>query len=353
MDPLSQAALGAAAAAAAAPRQTLRTAAVVGALAGMAPDLDVWIRSEQDPLLFLEVHRQFTHAFAFIPVGAALVALACWPWVRRRIDVRTLLLASGLGFATHGLLDACTSYGTQLLWPFSDERIAWNLVAVVDPLLTIGLVAGVALALRTRRRRHAAAALAWVALVLGVGFAQRERAASLALRLAAERGTPDARIIAKPSFANGLVWKTLAVTADEIRADAFRLGVSPLHYPGDAVPRLDRARDLPWLAAESRAARDLERFRRFSGDVLALDPSDPTRVIDGRYSMVPNRIDALWGIAFEPADAEAPPRFFSERRPTAPERGALLAMLRGLPPDAIELRPARSSPGSGWQPRQK
>ena len=41
------------------------------------------------------------------------------------------------GYATHGLLDACTSYGTVLFWPFSNERLTWNNISIVDPLLTI------------------------------------------------------------------------------------------------------------------------------------------------------------------------------------------------------------------------
>ena len=39
----------------------------IGALAGMAPDLDVLIYSNSDSLLFLEFHRQFTHSLFFIP----------------------------------------------------------------------------------------------------------------------------------------------------------------------------------------------------------------------------------------------------------------------------------------------
>jgi len=34
---------------------------MLGFLSGMAPDLDILIRSSTDPLLSLEYHRQFTH----------------------------------------------------------------------------------------------------------------------------------------------------------------------------------------------------------------------------------------------------------------------------------------------------
>ena len=40
---------------------------------------------------------------------------------------------STLGILTHGFLDACTSYGTSLFWPFSSTRVSWNVISIVDP----------------------------------------------------------------------------------------------------------------------------------------------------------------------------------------------------------------------------
>ena len=74
MDPISQGAIGAAFAQSATSAEKIRAYAIFGCLAGMAPDLDVFIQSSTDPLLFLEYHRHFTHALIFIPFGAALVA---------------------------------------------------------------------------------------------------------------------------------------------------------------------------------------------------------------------------------------------------------------------------------------
>jgi hypothetical protein len=86
MDPLTQGTLGAALPQATAGRARMGLATLAGFAGGMAPDLDVLIRSSEDPLLFLEYHRQFTHSLVFIPVGAAVVAAllwAGWGWRRR------------------------------------------------------------------------------------------------------------------------------------------------------------------------------------------------------------------------------------------------------------------------------
>ncbi len=42
-----------------------------------------------------------------------------------------------LAFLTHALLDACTAYGTQLFYPFSDYRVSLNVISVVDPFYTV------------------------------------------------------------------------------------------------------------------------------------------------------------------------------------------------------------------------
>ena len=117
MDPISQGAIGAALATAThTRRKKMLTVALLGMLAGMAPDLDVLMQSPTDPLLFLEYHRQFSHSLVFIPIGALLVA---WPlfkfFARKVLTWRETYLACLAGYATHGLLDACTSYGTQFV----------------------------------------------------------------------------------------------------------------------------------------------------------------------------------------------------------------------------------------------
>ena len=137
MDPLSQGTVGAAFAQSTANKDNLLKIGVIGFLAGLAPDLDVVIQSSTDPILFLEYHRQFTHSLFFIPFGSLIVALLIFPLVKRSMNFKTVYLASLLGYATHGLLDACTSYGTQLFWPFSNERVTWNNISIIDPLFTI------------------------------------------------------------------------------------------------------------------------------------------------------------------------------------------------------------------------
>ncbi len=328
MDPITQGAVGAAVAASAARRDETRWAALLGGLAGMAPDLDVLIRSSADPLFFLEAHRHFSHALSFVPVGALACAGLAWPLVRGRLSFARAFLYCLLGFATHGLLDACTSYGTHLVWPFADTRVAWRIVSVVDPGVTLPMAGLAVAAVIQRQPRWARLACAWLALLLSLGALQRSRAESHAARVAEGRGHTATRLQAKPSFGNLWLWKTLYEVDGRFRVDAVRLLARPTAFAGDEIAVLDPARDLPWLDPESRQARDLERFRRFSDGFVAIAPGEPDRVIDVRYSMVPNQIDGLWGIELDrAASPDAHVRFFTSRRPSAEERAALRRML--------------------------
>jgi inner membrane protein len=335
VDPVSQGALGAALSQSVAGRRRVVLAGLLGMLGGLAPDLDVLIRSEQDPLLFLEYHRQFTHALVFIPVGAWLCAVVAHGFVRRHLRFRETWLYCGLGYATHGLLDACTSYGTQLLWPFSDARIAWNHIAVIDPLFTLPLLGLVVAAALRRRPRLAAYGLLWAAVYIGLGAAQSWRVEARAQALAHARGHAPQLLTVKPSFGNILMWKSIYAAEGYFHVDAIRAGWTLTVWPGARTPQLDPARDLPWLDPTSRQARDLERFRWFSAGYIAQPDDDPHKVVDIRYSMLPNEIDALWGIRLDPAAAPADPvAFFVNRRATAAQRTELWAMLRGMEPSA-------------------
>ncbi|MBY0510785.1 MAG: metal-dependent hydrolase [Rhodospirillaceae bacterium] len=316
MDLVTQGVLGAALSQASAKRPQIRLAGFCGFLAGMAADLDVLIRSSSDPLMFLEYHRHFTHALAFIPVGGFLSALVVYALIRKRggLTFAETFLYCTLGYATHALLDACTTYGTSLLWPFSAARVAWNVVAVVDPLVTVPLTVLILVSLFKRNPVYARAALAWVVLYLGAGAWQHSRALDTAREIAAARGHAPTRVEAKPSFANILVWRTIYDTPDSFYVDAVRTGIVAKVFEGTFAPKLDTARDLPWLSPDSQQAKDIERFRFFSDGFIARDPAHDNRIIDIRYSFAPNDIRALWSIELSPdAPPEAHARYLTHR----------------------------------------
>ena len=298
MDPISQATVGAAFAQSTANKKNILSISVIGFLAGLAPDLDVLIRSSTDPILFLEYHRQFSHSLFFIPFGALIVTLFLYPWFRKSISLKTVYLASFLGYATHGLLDACTSYGTLLFWPFSNERITWNNISIIDPLFTIPILILVGTAIKTRKRLFSYFAIGWVAFYLSLGFVQYDRAFEAANKLALSRGHNPERLTLKPSFGNLILWKSIYQHEEDFYVDAIRTLQSSTWCLGESIRIFDYQFHLPNLKKDSQQRKDIERFRWFSQDYLGFD-EEKNLVTDVRYSMIPNQIAPMWGLVID------------------------------------------------------
>lgn len=332
MDPITQGALGAALpqAVATTRKGAVALAGMFGFLAGMAADLDVLIRSVEDPLLFMEYHRQFSHSLVFIPVGGLISAAILHFLFGRRLQLsfgRTLLFCT-LGYGTHGLLDFMTSYGTMLFWPFSEQRFAASIISIIDPLMTLPIIGLVILAGLRRTPLFARLALVWAGVYLTLGAVQHNTALQMAEATAAARGHAIERLTVKPTFGNILVWRSVYESKARFYVDGLRAGIAPVVYPGTSIARLDPARDFPWLTPESQQYRDLLRFDGFSQGYVARNPDAPDAVIDVRYSFLPNTIGALWSIALTPdATPDQHVRYQTNRRSARASMAKLWQMI--------------------------
>jgi membrane-bound metal-dependent hydrolase YbcI (DUF457 family) len=109
-------------------------AATLGAI---FPDIDVLADAiSRDPLAIVKYHRGITHSFFGLPFFAAGLA-----WLTRRLARRwkletpswaMLMLIYGVGIASHIVLDGMTSFGTRMWTPFSQRRVAWDLLFIID-----------------------------------------------------------------------------------------------------------------------------------------------------------------------------------------------------------------------------
>jgi inner membrane protein len=306
MDPITHVLLGASLGYAAFGKKLGRTAATSAGLAAFAPDADIFIRSATDPLLAIEYHRGFTHALVFAPVGAALVASI---WILRsrwRPQALALWLCCLIGYVSHSLLDAATSYGTQLLWPFSNVRAGWDLISIIDPIFTLALLMGLVLALVLKQIRFAALALAVGAAYLVLGGVQHARAAAAQKQLAARRGHTIERFEVMPTLANNLVWRALYVHAGKIYSDRIRVGwfSGATVVEGWALPLVTET-ELTEAERARNQQRSFERFNWFSEGWVARKPGDDSVFGDMRYSLSTEAFDPIWGIRFTASEAPA------------------------------------------------
>ncbi len=170
MDSITQAVLGAAVGQAGFHKSLGRKALLWGALIGMAPDLDVLIRSPSDPFLNLIHHRGVTHSLWFGPVFGPVIGYALWRFYSK---IHPLSSWVGLGIwalLTHPLLDVFTVYGTQLLAPFSSHRFSFSGVSVIDPIYTGILSLCLVFGVIKWRQKYLASMMAYGGLLITSGY---------------------------------------------------------------------------------------------------------------------------------------------------------------------------------------
>jgi len=143
VDSITQAALGAAIGETMFGEKAGSKAAAASALIATLPDLDVILHLFYSPLEMLSIHRGISHSILFSVAGAFLVAyiLSRFKWTSE-INWKQLWLFAWLALFTHILLDAFTTFGTQLLLPFSNYRVGFDSINVVDPIYTLPLLIG-------------------------------------------------------------------------------------------------------------------------------------------------------------------------------------------------------------------
>ncbi|HUH74660.1 MAG TPA: metal-dependent hydrolase [Chitinophagales bacterium] len=149
MDSLTQIILGAAVGEAVLGKKVGNKAMLYGAVAGTIPDLDIFASYFTDTVSALYIHRGFTHSIVF-----SLLFAPIFGWIVSRYEAYNNWKGwSWLffwAFVTHPILDAHTTWGTQLFWPF-DLRLAFKTIFVVDPLYTLPFLVFLILAMKQKR----------------------------------------------------------------------------------------------------------------------------------------------------------------------------------------------------------
>lgn len=170
MDSLTQIVLGAAVGEAVLGKKIGNRAMFWGAVAGTIPDLDVIARYLTDTITATETHRGFSHSILF---AAGMAPLLGWfvHQLKKRPDVgwRGWSWLFFWGLFTHPLLDAFTTWGTQLFWPF-DVRLAFNSIFVIDPLYTVPFLVCVIIAATRRRESLSRKRINYLGIYISTGY---------------------------------------------------------------------------------------------------------------------------------------------------------------------------------------
>lgn len=233
MDSLTQAVLGATVGYAVGGRDLGRKAALWGIGLGTLPDLDVLVRY-LDPIDSFVMHRSWSHSLiltglAAFPLGLMISRLHK---TARAAPMRIIFMAWLIQF-THIMLDALTSYGTQIFWGLKEiiptlpqAPVGVASISIIDPVYTLPLLfATIWILVRGRVRPDGRAtragsvtivALLFSTLYLGWGLIAQNQVEQKVRAQMAATGTKIDDAYVTPTFGNSVLWYVMVRQGDKV-----------------------------------------------------------------------------------------------------------------------------------------
>jgi inner membrane protein len=267
MDSITQIALGSTVAAAVGFKPFGRKSLLVGAFFGTLPDLDVFI-DYGNAIDNYTSHRGFSHSLFVLSALAVLlyfIALKIKPQFSQH--KLALFLVILLPLITHPLLDAFTTYGTQLLWPLNSPPITWHSIFIIDPLYTLPLLISV-LFLWFSNNKARWFKLNQIALLISCAYLAWGQLSQTLIsnRVAQDSLTENRPLLVFPTPFNTLYWRVLSYH-QESYYEAFT-------YLGDDKPLQWQRYDNNRYLAKEIQLQYLQRLEWFSHGWLRFDEID-------------------------------------------------------------------------------
>ena len=308
MDSLTQATLGAAVGEAVLGKKLGNRAVAWGLLFGTLPDLDVIVSPFLDNARQLVFHRGASHSvLLMVLVSLALTKPLAKFWQKEKISPARAGWFVFLVWCTHVLIDCFTVYGTSVLWPFSETRVAFNNLFIIDPLYTLPLLVSLVWLCFCRSKKllnKRTRLLKW-----GLGISTGYVAITFALKFfissafhsdLVRREVAYLRRMEAPSAFNTLLWRSVVDRGDElwvVYRSVFESPSSPVRWT--IYPR--RADSLAGMENE----REVETIKWFSrGWWIARPHAEGVWIADMRFGetrthgdkpgMVDSRIMFSW-----------------------------------------------------------
>ena len=216
MDSLTHIVLGAAMGELLAGRTLGKKALLLGAIANSLPDIDFlasfWLDTARD----VWAHRGITHSFLFVVVMTPILSgLAARLFPRSGMTRGHWWLFFGVELLAHIFIDAFNAYGTGWFEPFSRYRVAFHVLFVADPLVSIWLAIAAVVLILLRRDHPTRRKWAWISLACAIGYLGYALANKAAIDhqaradLAAQHH-PYTRYFSTPTPMNCFLWYIVA-----------------------------------------------------------------------------------------------------------------------------------------------
>ena len=238
---------------------SLKERTVVGGLAAAAPDID-FVLTLFGQVIYLEQHRGVTHSVLLLPAWAWLLAVL-FAWLGgRRYGWKAYYGVCALAIGIHIIGDMITSFGTQILAPFSNWAPGWNLTFILDPWFSALLLGGFLLSLYWRPRLAATGTLVVLAAVLLLQYSLQRTAVDVAKAYAEQHSVAVDAIKVYPQPLSWFNWKVVVVDDETYHLARLNLLLEePRPDPGESAFWLRRI----WASYEPVERLQWERYRKF------------------------------------------------------------------------------------------
>ena len=293
MDSLTQIVLGAACGELALGKKIGNKAILFGAIGGSIPDLDVvlgkfFFANEIDQLAF---HRGFMHSILFAVLGSLVFGYLVYALYNRKhrigsTHVNDWIWLFFLSIFTHIILDSCTPYGTQLFSPFTEYRVAFNNISVVDPLYTLPFLLCMLITMCYKRQHSKRLFWTKTGLILSSAYMLFTLGNKYYIDGVFKTSFDAApisyhRFQAQPTIGNNLLWYAVAEGKDNYHIAFY--SILDTSSTADTVFTLTKTKvdiDL--------SHPDLKRLQWFSKGFFSISPKDSLRYTfkDLRYPIV-------------------------------------------------------------------
>lgn len=300
MDSLTQIVLGAACGEIALGRKIGNKALLFGAIGGTIPDLDVFIGKflYNNEIQSMAFHRGFMHSLLFAVLAAFVFGWFAYKFYNSGKRKKTTIQKDWiwlffLSIFTHPILDCFTPYGTQLFAPFSDYRVAFNTISVVDPLYTLPFLICMLVVLffkrtNSKRLKWTKAGIYISSFYLLFTLGNKFYIDSIFKKSFKKAGISMDRFSAQPSIFNNILWYAVAETKDKYHLTFYSL--LDKSATANKIISIDKNHDLIDMNAEN-----LKTLAWFSNDYYRISKKEKTgtyKYIDLRYPMLnPNDIN--------------------------------------------------------------
>ncbi len=276
MDPLTHIVTGVTLSQLAAP-PSRAWAALAGVFFAVLPDLDYFF-TFNNRLSYLKHHRGFSHSLPalllFTLAVAALGRLLGGPrWFRPLLVIGAAVLIS------HLFLDWMTSYGTQLLNPFTRTKFSLDWLFIIDPYFTGILAVGALVSLISTGwgRAVAAACLGLAGLYILMCAFYHHQALGLARQVFRDCHRDGCTLAALPQPFSPRRWLLVADTPGEVRQTFVELPRWPMsgEIPPPALIPVDyepgTAPQVPQAQYRPPSALEVYRWRAAPAPAVELD----------------------------------------------------------------------------------